>query len=63
MHVFQIFSSLFQLKNSYQPDEDADELYDISVSNGIQTAREGVEDCDEGRNDDRHVHAQLQNHR
>ena len=43
---------VYLLVFTHQTDEDTDELYDISVSHGIEAAKQSVEDGDTGRSND-----------
>ena len=45
--------------STHQTDEDTDELYDISVSHGIEAAKQSVEDGDTSRHNDGHLVGQT----
>ena len=45
--------------STHQTDEDTDELYDISVSHGIEAAKQSVEDGDTSRRNDGHLVGQT----
>lgn len=47
---------------TYESNEYADELDDVGVGNGVQAAEERVEDGDAGRQDDRCVHVDVDDH-
>ena len=44
---------------THQTDEDTHELYDVSVSHGIEAAKQSVEDGDTGRRNDGHLLGQT----
>ena len=46
---------VYLLVFTHQTDEDTDELYDISVSHGIEAAKQSVEDGDTSRHNDGHL--------
>ena len=50
---------VYSLVFTHQTDEDTHELYDVSVSHGIEAAKQSVEDGNTGRRNDGHLLGQT----